>query len=138
MCLYTKDPKVKIAKRRIVCYKILSNAHGPKNYAGMSDIEFMTPYQHTLIDDDIISGKKDFEAKGSVDITKNFDEAFCHLRGGCIHTYQNRKDAKYMCDSEQSVFKCIIPKGTEYYEGESLCGDKNYASKKIRFIKQIA
>ena len=133
MCLYTKDPKVKIAKRKIVCYKVLSKTNN-----SISDIEFMTPYQHTYIDNDIINGKKDFEAKGSVDITDSFDAvAFYHLNGGCIHTYKRRKDAKW-CGSEQSVFKCIIPKGTEYYEGESLCGYENYASKKIRFIKQIA
>lgn len=133
MCLYTKDPKVKIAKRRIVCYKVLL-----KYYSSISDIEYMTPYQHTLIDNDIINGKKDFEAKGSVGITDAFDAvAFYHLNGGCIHTYKRRRDAKHLCDFVQSAFKCIIPKGTEYYEGESLCGYENYASKKIRFIKQI-
>lgn len=147
MCLYLKDIKPKVAKRDIVCYKIL-NRTSCFNW-DTHEVEYMytTPYQHTPINsvnDDIIKGIRCFEPNSSTPHISSSSDLFCLkefewvMRGGCIHSYRYEKDANFMInDFEQVIFKCIIPKGTEYYKGIDSIGQENYASKKIRFVKQV-
>lgn len=150
MCLYLKDKKPKIAKRNIVCYKILNRTRRFNWTTDRVEKAYTTPYQHTpinLVNDDIIEGIRCFEPDSSTSdispISPNLD--FLHtegwkwvMHGGCIHSYRYKKDANFMwSDAGQVIFKCIIPKGTEYYEGIDGIHQKNYASKKIRFVKQI-
>lgn len=147
MCLYLKSIKPKIAKRDIVCYKIL-NRTSCFNW-DTHEVEYMytTPYQHTPINsvnDDIIKGIRCFEPDSSTPHISSSSDLFClkgfkwTMRGGCIHSYRYKKDANFMInDFEQVIFECVIPKGTEYYKGIDAIGQENYASKKIRFVKQV-
>ena len=147
MCLYLKNIKPKIAKRDIVCYKILNRTSRFNWDTNEMEEMYTTPYQHTPINsvnDDIIKGIRCFEPNSSTPHISSSSDLFClkgfkwAMRGGCIHSYRYKNDANFMIDDfEQVIFKCIIPKGTEYYKGIDAIGQENYASKKIRFVKQI-
>ena len=155
MCLYLKDIKPKIAKRDIVCYKILNRTSRFNWDTNEMEEMYTTPYQHTPINsvnDDIIKGIRCFEPNSSTPHISSSSDLFClkgfkwAMRGGCIHSYRYKKDANFMkkdtyfvkvVGTEDVIFKCIIPKGTEYYKGIDAIGQENYASKKIRFVKQV-
>ena len=45
-----------------------------------------------------------------------------------------------ICKNEKrwyEIYKCIIPKGTEYFDGVDVNGFGSYASKSIKIIKKI-
>jgi len=136
MCLYSKTDKAKRAIENIVCYKIVIKIDGDKCYK--------TPYFHAVINDNIINGKEDFKASGKKNIKENSLD-FC-VEGGFVHTFDNlekafiiksflkKYHAAFGCSAlEYSIFRCIIPKGTFYFEGY----DSDYASRKIRFVEMV-
>lgn len=153
MCLYLNDIKPKIAKRDIVCYKILNCTSRLNWDTHEAEKMYTTPYQNTPINsvnDDIIKGIRCFETNSSTPhILANSDLHYAKgfkwtMHGGCIHSYRYKKDADFMTihsnfikGHEEVIFKCVIPKGTEYYKGIDALGQENYASKKIRFVKQV-
>ena len=125
MCLYLKSSKVRIAKEDIICYKFLVKEVG----------SYFTPYQSSLIE----VGKL-IEDTESLMIEKTSKRDFNFiLYGGMFHTFKDieaaRKDVRWFANNmsrvnEYVIFKCIIPKGTEYYEG-TFEAYKCYASKKL-------
>lgn len=145
MCLYVKrvskqlGAKPNIAQHDIPCYKIviLKELLSVKHYWPV--------FFGKEIPLEVINGEKDYYAdKQEIPYNKlliifNYEEDEVH--GGYIHTYGAAEgaDVSYHClDKEEDyrIFKCIIPKGTEYFEGE-YAANIAYASRKIRFVKEI-
>lgn len=154
MCLISRTNKPKVAKKDIVCYKVLRRVNPFSSVSG-----FKTFYTSNLLPDVVISGKQDFIAQGKFrcELSKGgvIEHIFCgkyNIDYGQIHTYKSLKDVKnsFDCsikslkdDHEFIVFKCIIPQGTKYFKGRfqtlncMTFGVKSYCSDKIRFIEQI-
>lgn len=127
MCLYTKkDSKLQVAEKDIVCYKRLL-------YFERSGM-FGTPYQFAVVTKRQLMGKICFTAKGKKEIvTTELDEV--KVGGGFIHTYKFLNQDERNCNRDgQYIFKCIIPKGTEYIVGVDSYGYPSFASRKIRFV----
>lgn len=136
MCLTTNWYKARVAKRDIVCYKILASFDNGKTY--------FTPSQHTCVKDFPILQPYFNEKEDVEEVGFNVYE----VNGGFIHTYMFkgkrwfRRTYKYKGKTYKHVlFKAIIPKGTRYY-----CGKHNnilfkhrygYASRDIKLLEKI-
>lgn len=142
MCLIVKkNTKKKIAEKDVVCYKLVERCSYDKT-------TFRTPFRNVILSDSILKGKETYKASGRM---MPFHPDYIELeRGdriiekGGIHTYANKKDVMKEVDKTNNsnfhIYKCIIPKGTPYYEGYFYCltGDYvSYASKQIKFVKQV-
>lgn len=154
MCLISRTNKPKVAKKDIVCYKVLRRTNPIWSVSG-----FETFYTSDPLPDVVISGKQDFIAQGKFrcELSEGgvIEYIFCgtyNIDYGQIHTYKSLKDVKksFDCsikslkdDHECVVFKCIIPQGTKYFKGRfqtlnrMTFGVKSYCSDKIRFVEQI-
>lgn len=147
MCLAASHKDVKIAEKNITCYKILELSSG--FYTGRI---YTTPYMGALVPTHIIKGKKELYAsrgtcwkdKGVQQISGRTKYMY-RIDGGYIHTYaklsaaNNRKESllKLYSKHKYYIFKCVIPKGAEYYEGLEPNGYKSYASECIKFVDRI-
>jgi hypothetical protein len=141
MCLYCWRKNPKIAKKDIVCYKVLLH---------LGEGAYITPYAERRLTLAEKRGQVDFVANGNKSIAKNLiglDRWYYRYKvnKGYIHTFKNRKDAveemidwRTTCKKTPYVFKCIIPKGTEYYKGTFGDVSKSYCSDKIRIIEKVA
>lgn len=132
MCLYIDKKihgpfqRIKKAKEDIVCYKILR------------DIEdkLYTPYTFSEVSSQVFKGELPMIGECS-NIRKLFRRIFHsdEIGEGYIHTFrvkaylQNELRHITFLGEKAATFKCIIPKGTYYYQGE----DGDYASECIIF-----
>lgn len=129
MCLYIKNevkfsfsgvpvlPKTKVAKKDIVCYKILTDRRG------LSLSCYRTPFTGDPITlGDYVEAKGD---KGIVNMLPT-DGYKCEVSEGFIHVFKYHKDAVRVATNQNMdgyfiadpvIVKCIIPKGTRYYVG---------------------
>lgn len=132
MCLITKQKKWLKAEEDIVCYKLLQK--GDYHIWGTKYI-FRTPYRKYYLSDSIISGKCCFRAFSILPDFHHSDwETFREINSGAIHAYIDKEAAKVhmpgFCDT---LFECIIPKGTKYAIGIN----NDICAKKIKFVKPI-
>lgn len=130
MCLtiYTKEKGIKklekIAEDDIVCWKILYvDGNGQ-----LSTYFMQTP---------VLLGKK-LKARGR--IRSQFYGHNYGIEGGLIHTFKEKNDAYALAikNSTIAIVKCIIPKGTRYYEGEFDCMGTSYGSKEVIISDKIS
>lgn len=143
MCLsLKKNYSVKTADKDIVCYKVM--------------VGYRTPYMDTPLPEEILSGDAYFYAEGALDIRRSIFDF--KLNGGAIHTYTSYRsalhDANYMRIYEHRcgvcIYKCIIPKGCEYYKGTTevinpmgttygalVYQAESYASLRIKFVSLV-
>ena len=142
MCLYTKNKKLKVATKDIVCWKLFKPVRKTDS-EGNTTVHIYPPYHDEFgeIEDAILSGEKDYLA-----CPQDYNETLSLSKGivkrGFIHTFAKKKDAQLKAKVawwNSVLYKCIIPKGTEYVTG--ICPDvfknsKGYASRKIRVIKK--
>lgn len=153
MCLHSIKGKPSIAKRDIVCYKVLQQHQCNFN---PNHTYIVTPFQHCEIVDTQLNGSSPIKAKfypiTSVPYQNNSRLLYSWDVGeGYIHTYRSKRAAKkaifaYSLDSdllnpnwnEQNwvtygvIYECIIPKGTKYYKGIDDADIRCYASEEIR------
>ena len=137
MCLkLLKASEPKIADHDIICYKVLL-LH-IKSFGTF----YETPYANCVVNDDVIKGKLNFKPWPEIRITCPMKE----VSQGFIHTYAFLDDAEYarMWLEESTyhydIFKCIIPKGVRFYEGECFAGPDptpGFASLELKFIEKI-
>lgn len=117
MCLILKrNESPKIAEEDIVCHKLL--------LCGNKEDTFFTLHRNIEV-----NITEPLYAMGKE------RKRFKNIGEGFIHTYQSWER---VCDVYLSVdtyiIECIIPKGTEYYEGMDSCFPvKSFASKMILF-----
>lgn len=104
-----KYPEKKIAKRDITCYKNL-NSDMTSPFQGMQyklGVLYKQPIGAIIYDDVIREG---------------------------FHSYSNKRKAIRMPDRDWSLYKCIIPKGSEYYYDS---GYREYVSNQIIIKEKI-
>ena len=143
MCLYTNQKVAKVAEQDIVCYKIL--------YKGNNS--YQTPFQFTLVPSkcfirgELYTPAEEGEAKPNPHGCETWQSTYL-VEEGFIHTckdidygmsflkwFKGRQPSPSMEDNCR-IYRCIIPKGTEYFEGHDGDGE-SYASKAIKFIKEV-
>ncbi len=140
MCLLVgliRDSKTsrQVAKEDIVCYKVLTHGREMNNFFDTGDYDgtkWYSPYRRTVAD--VESGMKsalqDVPHGDSVDVG--------------IHSFESESSARYLSrlwGFPAKVFKCVIPKGAEYYEGIFELNTYNFAgsfaSSELRFIEEL-
>lgn len=144
MCLYiTKDAKLKHAVKDIVCYKVV------KRYTTFLGKQILfTPYTQSPLTDAQLSGKEDFCSFDKDEIEESKIGPGYEVSKGFIHTCINLESARWLSrllslgliyGEDIVVYKCIIPKGTRYYEGKWALSPQreSYASKRIRFVEEL-
>lgn len=126
MCLFANRKYTFTAREDIECYKVLRRAG-----------DVLTSYFH-----------KRFTWEKSITYTtllQTFNNVFreyqCNVEQG-FHSYMYQKDAEAfineVCGDEILVLvKCIIPKGSQYFVGDSTDWRPGYASDKIIFTSII-
>ena len=131
MCIEVKNIFPKRAKTDIVCYKLLKE-------------DMAAPYTGFQYD------FKEYKANGLFILLKDIKnfiiEKPSFINGvlyyyydiGLLHTYKKPalsfviNQCKYL---KRRLFKCIIPKGTYYYESSDF---SKYASRKLRIVREIS
>lgn len=116
MCLYTREKLPRVAKRDIVCLKILNEE---------SNGVYKTPYQGVRVQ---LNSKIEASPK-RVDISFKdndyLDNTVYSVKEGAVHSVLLDEDK---CKGSRCVKEAIIPKGTEYYLG---CFGLEVASKEL-------
>lgn len=114
MCLTTTSNHYRIAREDIICYKI---------YKRLGDEEF-SPYLHVPRPEIGVICKTNLGNPCEIAEYYTIEEGF--------HSFMSKEDAKRCASLENFVepviYKCIIPKGSKYYEGffglrPSYCSD---------------
>lgn len=121
MCFDVKT-KVKIAEKDIVCYKLIrSNGFPAHNnlYVNGRKEPFKVGYHYT---------ENYFSKHGT---------RGGHIYGYAFHSFINRVELRKMYSSSHyktgwKTIKCVIPKGTYYYENNT-----QYCSSDIIYVKDI-
>lgn len=130
MCIRVKNIFPKRAKTDIVCYKIL-NKDMTAPYTGFQ-YDFRKYKANGLFNLLI-------DIKDSIIIKLRYKESpmYYFYSVGLIHTYKNYPLIiwnSHIKNLNRRVFKCIIPKGTYYYESDDSI---EYASRKLRIIEEV-
>lgn len=119
-----------IAKEDIVCYKQL--------YLNCANI-LITPCTYFPVPTKCVQKNKRKRVPFKAEILNKFEFILKHVLGfsnvvtdGFIHTHSLTVSYCELSRGD-SVFKCIIPKGTKYFIGE----DDDYASEQIIFVEQL-
>lgn len=81
--------------------------------------------------------EKTFTAEGIEDVEMDPIHEKLVIGRGFIHSFAEASDkySHYSCLFNVVLFRCIIPKGTEYFEHED---GSEYASSKIVILKKVA
>jgi len=118
MCLQTTWKKSKIAKKDIVVYKVLRKGtfviKSPyNNFYWELEKEYFTDIIKTedITAYDVESQEKLWELK-----TEKGCDSFISIGPG-FHSALNKNRLSINKHNEECLFKCIIPKGSEYYIG---------------------
>jgi hypothetical protein len=142
MCLIIKDAKFGLpqkSKQNRVCYKVIrvQKMHGDK-------MRYTTPFRNTKLDHEILNGVKPFVANNQkrkwtslVKMMGTLWLSYPAIGSGYIHAYYSLGAAKRACanlhDNSLVVYRCEIPAGTEYFEGE----DNDICARQIVFDKMV-
>jgi hypothetical protein len=127
MCLITDRTKWMVADDDIVCYKVL-RLNRKNNY-------FYTPFRNTLVSNAIVEGKREFVADGIAEFMPRGLSGFA-IGMGAIHVYTSEHEAKKHIGPDETIRKCIIPKGTEFVHGHDDFLSDCFAAKKIKFVNE--
>ena len=132
MCLVTFSRKPSIAEEDIVCYKYFCTYDAIKGF-------IFTPFMNykivvsenvpTIMDDTNRPVK--IEAIFNTYRRKILNKPVYRISAGMIHAYINSNSITEL--NFHKTFKCIIPKGTEYYTGLN----NDICTKKLLIIEQV-
>ena len=141
MCLIVERKKEGnriTATEDITCYKVLKV---------MPSGLYFTPYMETRVYPSELTGEYTFDAHGAYFSNEAYDfKNDNEIHNGFIHTFCYYSDAYGLAKTlsegsyinEYAVWKCIIPKGTEFYWGyDKVTFKRAYAANKIKFTKEI-
>lgn len=131
MCLISKS-KIKKSNESVKCYKILDD----------TGTVYKTPWQRYAVNDDIVNGKETLKPENDCEnVNKDI------IRDGFIHSIDGYENAKIVLGitkrmfsdiiKNPKLFECEIPENTEYFYGEDNNHYKGYASKELKFIKEV-
>lgn len=137
MCLYIDKKihgpfkRIKKAKEDIICYKILRVHCG---------YYLFTPYTVSEVPSQIYKGE--MPMVGDPLKSRRFFRRIFHsdlIEEGYIHTFRVEQCAHRVAEwfakegIKVRIFKCIIPKGTYYYQGT----ERDYASEQIIYKQEL-
>ena len=126
MCLILQYLKPKIADKDIVCYKIVKKSKVKGVYkSGVQRFEYTIRQLYT----------NNIDIKYINIYIKKYYNIFT-IGVGMFHSYTNYLSPKLIPSSDYITLKCIIPKGSYYFEGYS----NNlllYASSQIKILEEI-
>ena len=125
MCLLV-NTEYKIAKEDIICYKVLYKSH--------YDQSLHSPYFAFKWELNKLT-----KAKGKPYIRTIEGQKKKKIMKGYFHTFKTIKSAKNLKRRlyyGQFIYKCIIPKGTKYWEG-TFNDCKGFASKNLIIKEEI-
>lgn len=145
MCLSRSitDNRLKKATKNIVCYKGVQVPYeqwGKIKTFVLRKLKRFKNYETYFTGDHVTIGMI-FVAKPEWDqeylnvIENNKEE----LEAGFVHSYKNKKDAIAFAKTRThtDVVKCVIPKGTYYFEGTNADFTDGYASTQIKYVKVV-
>ena len=136
MCLYIDEKihgplkRIKKAKEDIVCYKVLCIHNG----------NLFTPYTADEVPSQIYKGG--LPMVGEPLKSRRFFRRIFHsdlIEEGYIHTFRIEQCARNTTryferrGIKTRIFKCVIPKGTYYYQGF----ERDYASEQIIYKQEL-
>lgn len=143
MCLLITSRTPKIADRDLTCYKAMLK----DKKTGI----ILTPYEMVRPNPDALSGYVNFKAShsnltadelihevGNSTMNKFYPELRGKIEEGYIHTYmfashaQDDMGHELFAKQDYLLFRCVIPKGTEYFDG-TYAGWPCLASREIKF-----
>lgn len=136
MCLYITDREIQIAKKDIICYKILIKERKKWIYRIFHKSTYRAPFyiHHT------------YQLKELNDLGRSLIVyTDCEVHSG-FHSFVDIQDAKCKLDewSETqrgwTIVKCIIPKGAEFVKGtiyKSPTSPASYVSNQIICVKEV-
>lgn len=162
MCLYTKKDMT-VADKPVTCWKFVEIVEGITE-----ERITVTPYTFVRIHDDVLGGIEPFKADKSVGKPFEYDCGEACVTAGYIHTFGEMntgildEEMEYLAESvgghddyigksAESIgcrrspkvlaiqlWRCEIPAGTKYVEGEVAANDrKGYASDEIVFKEMM-
>lgn len=151
MCLVVKIDKLnptahlRTAEIPIKCYKIVRKTKG----------KYMTPFQDAKIRWTTMKGITSLRASGlkietASTMLYSFDPDL-YVYEGVIHSMAHPDEAldfiRYIRDEEEKlevhpdaeyeIWRCVIPKGTKYMEGEDLNHYHCFGSRRIKFVEKF-
>ena len=133
MYIQVKTIFPKRAKTDIICYKILTkNMTAPYTKFQYDFREYKANGLSNLL----------IDIKDSIIRKLRYKESpmYYFYGVGLIHTYKHFPLiiwSEVFDHLDRRIFKCIIPKGTYYYESYD-CFEDEYASRKLRIIEEIS
>ena len=151
MCIHTEETRLRTADKNIIVYKIilvytqnkardvecdLNLLESPNDYV------YRAFYRYVPIGKECVEERFPYKGRGIA------LPLLSHLRGyrygeGLIHSFKTKKDAistlekGYTHMKNGIIYKCIIPKGTEYVSGINEEFLNTYAAKEIVFEKPV-
>lgn len=136
MCLEVRSMKPKIAEYDMTCYKVLQRV--PRAPSEIFGFRWETPFQRMCVPNSVVSGRRLMKARGYRKVNKSLNREIYVVGEGYIHVYASDEldNQKGVLGKQDNLFECIIPAGTEYYDGWNITSHE-YASRSIRFVKQI-
>lgn len=133
MCLITPGPLNK-ATEDIVCYKILCECY---HIGGETTLH--SPYFRGY------ESWKVGEMTTPVSMADYNGTKYARVGAGFLHSFKSVKDAfdlanikLFLSRDVACVYKCVIPKGTQYYQGFDDCNCFGYASKALKPIEKLS
>lgn len=156
MCLNSKEKECRVAKEAITCYKVVMKVVLDKMPALVSTI-YDFPYkigenyeigkgEYFPLKGHLARGNEYFPLKGHP--AKGKEKGYFTTLNHGFHSYKRLKDAKENCDYDpccsdwrkflgEVILKCEIPAGANYWTGNTVWYDDEYAeycSDQIRVV----
>ena len=133
MCLQLEHLEPKIADKDIVCYKIVEKTKIKGIYTScFQKFEYIIRRLYT----------NNISIEFSDNIIKHFKTNcvevpnYYIIERDMFHSYINYIPFDLFLSPDETILKCIIPKGAYYYIG--MCGSKlSYASSQIKILEEI-
>ena len=115
MCLVVKNPKIRIAKRDLVFYKVMERSGTFGLYHTLfNNTDKYYPLNETIYNRDNISL--------NINIVSSKRGCF-NIKGGFFHLFKTKKAAQELLERGESTWdwemlKAIVPKGAFYIKGD--------------------
>ena len=132
MCLRLDYSKPKIADKDIICYKLVEKTKIKGIYKSyFQEFEYIIRQLYT----------NNLDIKFVDRIIKNLCPSFPHhgvyaIEEGMFHSYTNYMPFELLSSPDETILKCIIPKGAYYYKGY-FNYFTSYASSQIKILEEI-
>ena len=132
MCLRLDYSEPKIADKDIVCYKLVKRTKIKGIYkSNFQRFEYVIRQLYT----------NNLDIRFADKVIKNLCLSHPHLgiyaiEEGMFHSYTNYMPFELFTSLDETILKCIIPKGAYYYEGY-FNYYTSYASSQIKILEEI-